>query len=459
MKIKTFFQSLFIVFSLVPIYGQSQIPVAQTPPMGWNSYDCFGAAVTEAEVRENAKFMAENLKEFGWEYIVVDYCWFYPHPPGSIQQNPPQFRLPQDNAPVPWMPMDEFGRLLPDPAKFPSSAHGNGFKELADYVHSLGLKFGIHVMRGIPRQAVWSDSPIMGTDGITASMIADTSSYCPWLNSMWGLDMGQPGAQEYYNSLFELYAEWGVDYVKIDDMDMNRKITYHQEESEGYRKAIENCGRPMVMSLSPNTHFEHRDHMSEYADMWRISADFWDTWEKLKLQFERCPKWSYISGPGSWPDADMLPIGNLRLRGPKGKPGPTDFTETEQYTMLSLWSIFRSPLMIGANMVDADDLFFDLLTNDEVLDVNQNSENAREVYNVDESVIWLSDIPDSDNKYMALFNLSDIEKEVRASFSSFKLRSSYNIRNLWKKEDLGKFKKSYSTTIPPHGSVLLKLSK
>ena len=188
--------------------------VAQTPPMGWNSYNSWGAAVTEQEVRANAEYMAKHMKDRGWEYIVVDYCWSYPHPPGSVQNNPPQFRLAKDNAPVPWLAMDQYGRLLPDPRKFPSSVGGKGFKPLADYVHSLGLKFGIHVMRGIPRQAVWAKSPIKGRQGINAAGIADTTSRCPWLNQMYGVDMTQEGAQEYHDSLIDLYAEWGVDYIK-----------------------------------------------------------------------------------------------------------------------------------------------------------------------------------------------------------------------------------------------------
>ena len=193
---------------------------AETPPMGWNSYNCYGAAVQESEVKANADYMAEKLKHLGWEYVVIDYCWSYPHPPNSTQNNPPQFRLKVDDAPVPWLAMDEWGRLLPDPRKFPSSKMSGNYNELADYVHSLGLKFGIHVMRGIPRQAVWAKTPIKGTNGITADMIADTNSTCPWLNQMYGIDMSKPGAQEYYNSLAELYAEWGVDYIKIDDIDL-----------------------------------------------------------------------------------------------------------------------------------------------------------------------------------------------------------------------------------------------
>lgn len=377
-----------ILIVLLVIAGRSYAQPALIPPMGWNSFDCFGAAVYESEVKDNAVYMAERLETFGWEYVVVDYCWYYPHPPGSRQNNPPQFRLPLDDAPVPWMPMDEHGRLLPFEGKFPSASGGNGFKELAEYVHGLGLKFGIHVMRGIPRQAVWAKTPVMGAPGIDASMIADTNSTCSWLNLMYGVDMTRPGAQEYYNSLFKLYAFWGVDFVKVDDLDSSRDHPYREKEVEAIRKAIDRCGRPMVLSLSPVMHYENREHMSAHADMWRISADFWDEWEDLKAQFERCARWAHMSGPGNWPDADMLPVGMLRLRGPFGEPGMTRFTRDEQRTLLTLWSIFRSPLMIGGNLPDTDPFLYSLLTNPEVIAVNQKSSGGREVRNREGKVIW-----------------------------------------------------------------------
>src|SRR3982751_4430420 len=201
--------------------------VASTPPMGWNSYNCFGSAVHEDEVKANADYEAKNLKQYGWQYILVDFLWSYDNPPGSNIGNPFQKRL-QDGSYIPWLAMDSFGRLLPHVNKFPSAFEGKGFLPLSNYVHSLGLKFGIHVMRGIPRQAVWAKSPVLGTSGITADMIADTSSTCPWMNHMYGLNMAKPGAQAYLNSILKLYASWGVDFIKVDDI----ARPYHKEEVE-----------------------------------------------------------------------------------------------------------------------------------------------------------------------------------------------------------------------------------
>ena len=213
--------------------------------MGWNSYNCFGSAVHENEVKENADYMAEKLQKFGWQYIVVDFLWSFDNPPYSNVGFPYQSRL-KDGAYIPWLSMDEWGRLLPHANKFPSAFNGNGFKSLGDYVHSKGLKFGIHVMRGIPRQAVWAKTKVKGTDGITADLIADTTSICEWMNHMYGLNMSKPGAQAYLNSLLDLYAEWGVDFIKVDDISR----TYSNAEIEGYRKAIDGWQQEFTETLA-----------------------------------------------------------------------------------------------------------------------------------------------------------------------------------------------------------------
>jgi len=240
-----------------------QKEVATTPPMGWNSYNSFGSAVHEDEVKANAQYMAKNLKQHGWQYVVIDFLWAYDNPPGSRLGNIYQKRL-QDGSYIPWLAMDKWGRLLPQSTKFPSAFGGKGFNPLATYIHSLGLKFGIHVMRGIPRQAVWAKTPVLGTKGITADMIADTTSTCDWLNHMYGLDMSKPGAQEYLNSLLDLYASWGVDFIKVDDISR----PYHQAEIEGYHKAIAHCKRPIVLSISPGeTPVSAAENVKQNANM------------------------------------------------------------------------------------------------------------------------------------------------------------------------------------------------
>lgn len=423
---------------------------AQTPPMGWNSYDCFGAAVNEAEIRGNARMMQVHLKDAGWEYVVVDYCWYYPEV-GALN-NPPQtieFK--------PSLPMDKFGRLQPAVDRFPSVADGNGFKALGDYIHSLGLKFGIHIMRGIPREAVTKKMAVKGTQ-ITADQIADTTSVCDWLNHMYGVNMDKPGAQEYYNSLLEMYAEWGVDYIKVDDI----SSPYSEKEVAAVRLAIDKTGRPIILSLSPGgkVPIGMAWHMKENANMWRISGDFWDNWEKLKHQFDLVYKWQEHIGSGGWPDADMIPIGLLNRRGPdNGLPRYSNFTDVEKYTLMSLWCICRSPLMYGGDLMGMRPVELKLLTNKEVLEVNQNSSNNRQLFRRGDYVAWIADIPDTSDKYLALFNLGeDTENHVRVSFADLGFKNKVRIRDLWAKKDIGEFEKDFSPLIQPHGSRLYKLS-
>lgn len=374
---------------------------ARRPPMGWNSWDCFATTVTEAQTKANADYMAAHLKRHGWEYIVVDIQWYEP------QANGFNYRRNAE------LVMDEFGRLWPATNRFPSAANGVGFKALSDYVHGLGLKFGIHLMRGIPRQAVRENTLVKGTN-FRARDIANTNSICEWNPDMFGVDMSKPGAQAYYDSVFELIASWGVDYVKVDDL--SRPYHANEKEVEAIRRAIDRTGRPVVLSLSPGeTVLSAAEHVMQHANLWRISDDFWDNWPALYEQFERLRKWNPFRGPGHWPDADMLPLGVLEM----GRRS-TRFTRAEQYTLMTLWSMVRSPLMHGGDMTKMDDFTLSLLTNDEVLAVNQTSSGNRELYHRGDLVAWVADAANSKDKYVALFNAPPPPKviEERAVYQS-----------------------------------------
>ncbi len=225
----------------------SQNELVPTPPMGWNSWDCYGPTVREDEVKANADYMAEHLARYGWNYVVVDIQWYEPNAKaGGYRPNAELL-------------MDDYGRLMPAPNRFPSAANGAGFKPLADHVHNLGLKFGIHIMRGIPRQAVRANVPIMNTS-YRAQDVADTNSVCPWNDDMYGLDLSKPGAQAYYDSLVALYVQWEVDYIKADDM----LYPYRTEEIEALHRAISNANRPIALSLSPgvNLSTDHSEHLT-----------------------------------------------------------------------------------------------------------------------------------------------------------------------------------------------------
>jgi alpha-galactosidase len=362
---------------------------APTPPMGWNSWDAFGTTVTEAEVRAQAETMAAEFRRYGWQYIVVDIQWYEPGATGYGYR-----------AGVP-LTLDAWGRLSPAPNRFPSAAGGQGFRPLGDFVHGLGLKLGLHLMRGIPRLAVTKNLPILGTPHHAAD-IADRTSVCPWNPDMFGVDMAKPGAQAYYDAVFELLASWGVDYVKLDDM--SRPYHDHEPEIAAVRRAIDRTGRAMVLSLSPGeTALTAAEHVRRHANLWRISDDFWDNWDALREQFARLVQWNVHRGTGYWPDADMLPLGVLD-RGRR----TTRLTKDEQFTLMTLWSITRSPLMHGGDLTRTDELTRGLLTNPEVLAVNQQSSGNRPLFDRDGLMAWAADVPASPDRYLAVFNARDL---------------------------------------------------
>ncbi len=264
--------------------------LAPSPPLGWNSYDSYGGDVNEQEIKATADYVAKHLVRHGWKYVVVDFYWYFAHPTQRVDQESLEVE------------MDEYGRLLPAVGRFPSAVGGRGFKPLADYIHSLGLKFGIHIMRGIPRAAVKRNLPILGVTA-HAQEIADLKNACSWSTAMYGVDAAKPAGQAYYDSIAKLYAEWGVDYIKADDMsqgDNPAGKTYQDREIEALRKAMNKTGRAMVLSLSPGpTAVAHADHVMRWSQLWRISDDIWDDWNQVKAQFDYCRDWAPYIGPSS----------------------------------------------------------------------------------------------------------------------------------------------------------------
>jgi hypothetical protein len=348
--------------------------------------------------------------------------------------------------------------LTPDEVRFPSAKNGKGFKPLADYVHDQGLKFGIHIMRGIPRYAVEKNLKIKGTYR-TAKDIYEIRDTCIWENTMYGIDHTKEGAQEYYNSLIELYTEWGVDYIKADDM---MYPEFHKEEIRLLSNAINNINPNIVLSLSlGEVPMTQADFLVEHANMWRISTDFWDEWEHLERAFDLTDYWSNHRMPGSWPDADMLPVGHLSLSGePRGDERMSKFTRDEHYTLMTLWAIAKSPLMIGSNLPTMPDSTYQFLTNREMLNVNQNSINNRLVYkDWKKRVVWMADDPNSDDLYLALFNTADEMQRIHFNFDWQYLKGKFKIADLWQNKNMGVYEYEFGIEIPPHGAGLYRLTK
>lgn len=411
----------------------------QSAPMGWNSWDAYGAAVTEETVRRNAEYMAKHLKPCGYEYIVVDIQWYEPAAKSHSY-----------NAFAP-LCMDEYSRLVPAENRFPSAKGGKGFAPLADFVHSLGLKFGIHIMRGIPRQAVHGSSKIINSTALPRE-IAKTDDICHWNTDMYGVDAKKEGAREYYESLFSLYASWGVDFIKCDDI--ARELSHAEDELILISECLKNCGRGMVLSLSPGPAIlEKADVYGQYADMWRMTDDFWDKWSDLYGMFERAQEWAPFCGKGGFPDADMLPVGAInQVYSPENR---TRFTKEEQMTMLTLWSIFRSPLMIGGELTKLDDFTLGLLTNPEILKMHKNSRRAVQAKrwqaeDGNEYVVWTADSTET-GRYLAVFNLGEQDGELVLEPGSFGIENAPQGLELWKNERV-KTDSPFTVSLKPHGA-------
>jgi len=412
--------------------------------MGWNSWDGYGTTIDEKEFRANVEWFAKHLKPFGWQFVTIDMEWFVTNPKPSGNSKDSKFLL------------DEFGRYLPPPARFPSARGGQGFRPLAAYAHSLGLKFGIHILQGIPREAVEKNMPIQGSP-FHAADAANKSGTCPWNPDNYDLDASKPAAQAYYDSIARLYASWKVDFIKVDCI---ASRPYKGDEIRMLSTALRKTGRPIVLSLSPGeAPIEKVDEMRKYAQMWRISDDIWDIWHSdvsypqgLGDQFPRLAKWAGIAQPGHWPDADMLPFGYLGPAPGWGEPRETRLTQDEQRTFMTLWCIFRSPLMVGGRLPSSDRRTLPLLTNSEVLAVDQHSTESRPVVTTDQIVIWRA--KSNTGYYLAAFNISSGSQKISYKWSDLGIDGRvYKLRDLWERKDLGS-SDALNLELPSHASVL-----
>ncbi|MFD8717497.1 glycoside hydrolase family 27 protein [Streptomyces sp. NPDC059629] len=422
------------------------------PPMGWNSWDCYGTTVTEEEVLANAEFMREHLLPHGWDTVVVDIQWYEP-----------TARAHGYNPDAPLV-LDDHGRQLPAPNRFPSAVAGAGFGPLAERVHGMGLRFGLHIMRGIPRRAVEAKLPVFGTE-FTAADVADTDSVCPWNSDNYGLNHDHPGAQAYYDAQVAQFADWGVDFVKADDM----LFPYHEREIAAYAQAIERSGRPIELSLSPGTDMSvaRLDHLREHATMWRVCDDLWDRWEDVEAQFARMARWAPWQGAAStcgsaawgWADADMLPLGRIGIRAERGEDRHSRLTRPEQVSLLTLWLISRSPLMMGGDLPTSAPETIELLTNDEALDVLWHSTGNREVLRERDLVLWTAGDSDGRTRYAAVFSLASEERRFEVPLGSIGAGPGDRIREVWTRTDTAHDGRRLVAELPAHGAALYRLGE
>jgi len=438
---------------------------ALTPPLGWNSWDSFGQAVTEADVKANADYMAARLSQLGWRYIVVDIEWSEP------QRMGPDYPVHSQSG------IDAFGRFVPAVSRFPSAAGGRGFKPLADYVHHKGLRFGVHIVRGLPRLAVERNTPIEGSP-YRAADIADKADFCDWNEDQWGVDVRKPGAQAWYDSVFRQLASWGVDFVKADD------LCYRPEEIALLRRAIDKTGRPIVLSLSYGPMpLAGAGRLAKNANMWRLLGDLWDYWDEVRPAFRRLHDWTPFAGPGHWPDPDMLPIGRLRVlpdgwsRNVTRNPGyfemvshggredvPNFLSREEQRTIMTLWAVARAPLMVGGHLPASDAWTVSLLSNARVLAVNQRSRGNRQLFHANGLAAWTAEDPATGARYVAVFNTCDGQADglepgiaVPVRLADLGISGAAAVTDVWTGKPAGVVSGEFAPVVPFHGAGLFRL--
>src|SRR5579884_1672148 len=389
--------------------------VASRPPMGWNSWDSYGFTISEEQFKENADALA-RMRRLGWNIAVIDEGWYMGNPLGR-DLGERQYRY------------DRNGRLVPDIVRFPSAADGQGLKALANWVHAKGLKFGIHIIRGIPKAAVQANLPIAGSTfhAANAAVISDT---CPWDDANYGVADNAAG-QAWYDSLLRQYASWGIDFLKVDCI---ADHPYKAVEIREIATAIRKAGRPIILSLSPGpTRLEHASEVTRYAQMWRIMDDLWDGWtfphddstsefpNGIRNAFDRLAAWNDYVGDGSWPDADMLPLGSLHPHPGWGDPRDSRLSEKESRTALTLWSIARSPLILGGNLTQQPEFLRAMLTNKDVIALNQADRVSRPVESIaipTDMRVWVSRLRNGPVDTVAMFNVGELPIRVNLPWSA-----------------------------------------
>ncbi|GAB4840478.1 hypothetical protein Ancab_021247 [Ancistrocladus abbreviatus] len=421
--------SLFFILCFHRVLSESlsdrRLVHAVTPPRGWNSYDSFCWTVSEEEFLQNAKLVSQQLHAHGYEYVVVDYLWYRRKVPGAFVDS------------LGFDVIDEWGRLIPDPNRWPSSKGGKGFSEVAKKVHSMGLKFGIHVMRGISKQAFNANTPILDTTKggayeengrmWRARDIGVEERACAWMShGFLSVNTNLGAGRAFLRSLYEQYADWGVDFVKHDcvfgdDLDID-EISFVSE-------VLRKLDRPILYSLSPGTSVTPAmaKKVSRLTNMYRITGDDWDSWGDVASHFDVTRDFAAANMIGatgllgkSWPDLDMLPLG--WLTDPGSNEGPhrkCNLNLNEQRSQMTLWAMSKSPLMFGGDMRQLDQTTYDLITNPTLLEINAFSS-----YNMEFSFFNGTHVSESKNQVPIL--QSELKNNAGTSWTRFLALTSCN---------------------------------
>jgi alpha-galactosidase len=428
---------------------------AARPPMGWNSWDAYGFTLDEAAFKANAATLAD-LRSYGWTYAVIDEGWYMDNPLGTTLAE----RSYQ---------LDAQGLLIPSLKRYPSAIGGAGFKPLADWAHRRGLKFGLHIVRGIPKQAAERNTPISGT-AFHAMDAADTHETCPWDDGNFGVQNNAAG-QAYYDSMIRQYAQWGVDFLKVDCISAH---PFRATEIRQIHEALRKARRPIVLSLSPGpTPLARADFVKRNAQMWRISNDVWDGWRLdgdhhpsgfpfgVAGAFDNLAKWNRFVGPGEWADADMLPFGALKPHPGWGEPRESRLTPDEARSQFTLWAIARAPLILGANLTELDKATLSLITNRAVIEISQGARASRPVplpRGFENYRVWQAFGGNKARpiRYIAIFNLDDHAAHLSAPWAQLGIKGRHAVRDLWSGA-VRAASSELSLDLAPHASAVFQV--
>lgn len=436
----------------------SIINFAPKPPLGYNSFDSYLNHLNEDEATKLIDVMAKKYKPFGYEYFVMDAGWY---------RNVDFYKGTKYPKKVTGLAIDKYGIYEPSKMYFP-----HGIKRLADLAHAKGLKFGVWIIRGIPREAVEKNLPIKFTK-FRAREIADTTNTCAWNTDNYGVDMNKPGAQEYYNSVIDKLASWGVDFVKVDDM-----VPY-PKEMLAVAKAIENGGHKMLYSLSPgDVHKETDLPYYRSANMVRITGDVWDNAKSVQKGFTAWAKFARTSEKGFWPDLDMIPFGKLKTNTPdipeissENKTRQSRLSKEQMRTFITQRALAASPLIIGGDLLTMDDYSYSLLTNKDMLACNQNGVMGDNIYKSDSAEVWFTSNKNGSTKgWIGIFNRSNSQKEIKLSktnlgfteyFKSYNLvenKNAFRLKNIWNNKEFT-MNGDHQFEIPADDVIFLKFEE
>ncbi len=432
---------LMIIYSVV--YAQTSIQhFAEKPPLGWNSFDSYRSDLRADQALQMIDIMANEYLPYGYEYFVMDAGWY-------VTKNPLKHK---------GMGLESFGMCVVNPERFP-----NGIKVLINHAHKKGLKFGVWMMRGISKEAVRQNLPIPGTKYFSRD-IADTTSTCVWSDMNYGVDMTKPGAQAYYNVIIDTLASWGIDFIKVDD------VVPNPLEIIAIANAIERRKHKIIFSLSPGD-VHYAAHLPYYkrSNMLRITRDIWDNPLSIEKGFFAWEKFQGISGPGFWPDLDMIPFGRLDVNNENTRK--SNFNEHQMKTFITQRAMAASPLIIGGDLLTMDDFSKSLLTNRAMLACNQNGVMGVNVYRAGNVDVWLTPSKEDPRMgWIGIFNRSVSDRSVNLtkqdlglvafeeSYNLIPAKQGFELKDIWSGQTIT-IMDTYRFILPAEGAAFFKFRR